>query len=1482
MQASVGRIRLAFPLDLAIENLLLTEAGDTVADARRARLHVALLPLLKSRADVEGLELYNVRIDTRSLVADTRIKGRIDALEAALHGVEWSREVVGIDIASLRGADLIVALSDTAAPEPPTAPSQWVIRATDARLSEVAAAITLPGDSMRLFAKIGDGTLRGGHFDTSQPYYAVRELSLRRSAIAVWLPDSAITALPVVGSDAKQLQAQWGRPSYGVDSLDVKIDTLSYNKSGVLRAALTHLNFREQSGLAVSGLRGSIYMDTTRLEVPVLDFRTPYSRLSARADLDWRALAAGKTQEMMFGLSGTIDHRDVWSIARMLEIPDFDKVYPPEPLQIQAKVAGNVDRLTIHTLQAELPGKLTVKANGTLQHIDNPQTLAGKLQVQAVSGHLDGILRKLAPQVASSFSIPAGTNLKGEISFNPQVYTANLALRSGGGSLAVRGKLAPLTERYTAVIQSRNFPLQRFLPKMGLSPFSGKAQVSGRSFDILSGRASLQAEADIRQFAYTTLDISGLRLKTDIKGRQMEMAFQAETPLIEAEGSLAGSLEQDITLQLRADVARLDLQRLGVTQDTLDLGTQLAADVHTNRNFTDYGVTASLRNNIIMTPERGTTTKDLDLAFASNDRQTTASASAGDLLLELMAAGNVERLTKQTTRFTTLLSSQLEAKELHQEELKAELPEAHFHLTAGTDNPIINILKLQGYSFNSLAIDLRTNTEEGVNGKMKAGLFRNQSLQLDTIALTIAQDTSGIQMRGNVRNYLKRNPNKFTVDMQASLLTHGASAAMKFTDQKGRTGLQLGVEAELQEDGYRLSLFPHEPIIAYRNFTINEDNYLFLGNNRDIKADIDLMADDGTGLQLKSEPIDSVNDITLSVNQLNLAELSNVLPYMPRLSGWLYGDIHVSDNHSTFTAAANIEARQFSYEDIPLGNIGSEIIYFPQEEEGTHQFSAIVSSEQQEVLNCEGTYREEQGGIFDGQADLQQFPLQMLNGFLAGTDVLLRGTADGSIHIGGNVTTPVLDGNIDLNAAHITSDVYGFDFLADERPLQLNASKLVFDQYQLNSAGSDPLILNGEVDMSDFSRIAMNLSMKADNFLLINSERKQQSMVYGKMYTNFLGNVKGTTSSLSVKGKLEVLDRTKMTYILKDSPLTVDERLSDLVKFVNFDEIEEELEEPTAPTASFDMTLGISISDAARFHCDLSGDGQSYADIEGGGDLTMRMTKNGDMRLTGRFTAVNGEMKYALPVIPLKTFKLVNGSYVEFTGDMLNPTLSIQAKERVKAVVTEDDQPRSVAFDVGVSLTKPLNNMGLEFTIEAPEDLTVQNQLAAMSVEQRSKAAVSMMATGMYITDENMTSGGLKANNALNAFLQSEIQNIAGSALKTIDINLGVESGTSSTGTATTDYSFQFSKRFLGDRMSVVVGGKVSTGSDASNTAESLINNIAVEYRLDKSATRYVKVFYDRDTRDPLEGQLTRTGAGVVLRRKSDRLGELFIFRSRK
>ena len=200
-----------------------------------------------------------------------------------------------------------------------------------------------------------------------------------------------------------------------------------------------------------------------------------------------------------------------------------------------------------------------------------------------------------------------------------------------------------------------------------------------------------------------------------------------------------------------------------------------------------------------------------------------------------------------------------------------------------------------------------------------------------------------------------------------------------------------------------------------------------------------------------------------------------------------------------------------------------------------------------------------------------------------------------------------------------------------------------------------------------------------------------------------------------------------------------------------------------------------------------------------------------------------------------------------------------------------------VSFDVGIALTDRLENLGLAFTLEAPEDASVQEQLSAMSVEERGKLAVTMLVTGMYMAEGNST-GGFNVNNALNSFLQNQISNIAG---QSVDISLGMESVDDAEGSKRTDYNFQFAKRFWNNRFRIVIGGTVSTGNTAKKD-ETFIDNVAVEYRLDDSGTRYVKVFHDKNYESVLEGEVIETGIGVVLRKKVSRLGELFIFKKKK
>ena len=541
-----------------------------------------------------------------------------------------------------------------------------------------------------------------------------------------------------------------------------------------------------------------------------------------------------------------------------------------------------------------------------------------------------------------------------------------------------------------------------------------------------------------------------------------------------------------------------------------------------------------------------------------------------------------------------------------------------------------------------------------------------------------------------------------------------------------------------------------------------------------------------------------------------------------------------------------------------------------------------MTLDEQEVLLVNGRYHEEKGkGKMEGEASFQKMPFAILNAFMPDGPFAMSGYAWGDFKLTGFTDNPILNGELKTESLHIDADSYNVNLQIPDHTITVKNSRIDLNRIEAYAAGKTPLVLDGNIDFSDLDRVLLDVNVRADNYQLINAPKRQGSLAYGKVFVNLGGRLWGTANDLRMRGKLDVLGSTDVSCVLTDTPLTVDDQLSDIVTFVDFNDTIA-TEAIDVKRQSIDMQMNVNIAETAQIHCFLSDMGNDYIDLQGGGEMTLTYDLQNDMQLWGRYTINKGVMRYSLMAIPLNDFQIAQGSYVEFQGKVTNPRLHINASERVRSTVTENSVPRNVTFDVGLAISRTLDDMGLEFTLEAPEDLTVQNQLSSMTAEELGRVAVTMLVTGMYVTDDAETNGGYNYANTLNAYLQSAINEIAGKALSTVDVNFGIQSGTSEAGTNTTDYSFSFAKRFWGNRISVIIGGKVSSGRDAVNNGQTIIDNIAIEYRLDKSGSRYVNLFYDNNYESLLEGQVTKMGGGIVLRKKADKLGELFIFKKSK
>ena len=294
---------------------------------------------------------------------------------------------------------------------------------------------------------------------------------------------------------------------------------------------------------------------------------------------------------------------------------------------------------------------------------------------------------------------------------------------------------------------------------------------------------------------------------------------------------------------------------------------------------------------------------------------------------------------------------------------------------------------------------------------------------------------------------------------------------------------------------------------------------------------------------------------------------------------------------------------------------------------------------------------------------------------------------------------------------------------------------------------------------------------------------------------------------------------------------------------------------------------------------DLSANGENRIDLQGGGNLTYTMNPLGDVSLSGKYVLSGGTVRYNPPVISQKIFKITPDGYVEWVGDIADPAFNITAVETVRANVSSNDQDaRPVNFNISINIRNTLNDLAVSFDLSAPEDLTLQNELNSLTAEQRATQAMNLLIYNTY-TGPGST-GKASSENPLNSFIQKELNQWAQNNLKGVDLSFGIDTYDDASAGAKgtrTDYSYRLSKSLFGDRVKAVIGGKVSSDADPDeNLKENLIDDISLEYRLTKRDNMFLKLFRHTGYESILEGEVTETGVGFVIRKKMLKITDLF------
>lgn len=936
-----------------------------------------------------------------------------------------------------------------------------------------------------------------------------------------------------------------------------------------------------------------------------------------------------------------------------------------------------------------------------------------------------------------------------------------------------------------------------------------------------------------------------------------------------------------IKAQLKGNVGQINLYDLGFTQQpfTASFAPDLMFTTDGREAIFLRGTMGQLKATI---DNKTYCPSDVFVDLLSQKDTLKAIVKGGDFTLNTAFSESYQQLLANARQLYKELKAQAHNKFIDQPALRQFLPTGHFTLKSGKTNFFSSLLAQQGYSFQTADIALTSSPIEGLNGSLYVERIQYDSLCIDTLRGSLYNEQENLHYNLTIAND-RTNTYPYIGRMQGAIYEHGLQSSISVDDLKGRSAIDLGFKATVINRGLNLSLTSSTATLGYKQFTVNDDNFVYVGRDRHVSANLQMKASDGAGLQLVSEDSDSTSlqNLTLSVHRFEVEQLLAILPFAPRISGELNGDYHIVQTSSDLTISTDMAISNMTYEQNPMGKMGLQLVYMPLEN-GTHKVAAYISKDDEDVGELSGTYNSAGAGHLEAEFAMKRFPLNYINGFVPDKIVGLQGVCEGMLTLNGALNKLDIDGELQLESAHLESIPYGVNMRFADDPVLINNSRVEFENFELFANNNSPLTMRGYLDFSNLDKMRMDIQMRAQNFQIINAKENPRSEVFGKVFVDFNGRMQGLLSKLDLRGRLDVLGNTDMTYILRDATLTTDNELNDLVQFAMLNDSTPDVVRRPDITG-FTMGLSVNIDEQAHILCALNSDKSNYIDLFGGGTLLMNYAPATGVELRGRYTLGNGVMKYSLPVIPLRTFNIQQGSYIEFQGNPMEPLLSIEATEEVRASVADvSGQSRFVDFQCGVRLSKRFPKPGIEFIIDAPEDQEIKNELNTRSAEERSKLAVTMLASGLYLDGTNTSGTNTVMSGALAGFLQSQVNAITGTALKSMGLSLSanMESTADANGALHTDYTFKFSKRLWDNRLRLVMGGRVSTGSQLSERNGAFFDNLSMEYRLNKKETKYLKVFYEREAYDWLEGQQGEFGVGFMWRRKLQHFKDIFKFKS--
>lgn len=546
--------------------------------------------------------------------------------------------------------------------------------------------------------------------------------------------------------------------------------------------------------------------------------------------------------------------------------------------------------------------------------------------------------------------------------------------------------------------------------------------------------------------------------------------------------------------------------------------------------------------------------------------------------------------------------------------------------------------------------------------------------------------------------------------------------------------------------------------------------------------------------------------------------------------------------------------------------------------------NADVSRGKLNTLNVRGDIFPSQDSKVDLSMKFDKFRLNFINPYLDNIFDNINGLASGTVSFSGTTKQPKLNGSLNLQKAALTVDYLKtrYNFTST---LGIANNNLVFDNIHLHDIYGNTASLNGLIRTDYFKNYNLNLSIKADNFLFLNTQAYDNDAFYGTAFATGLVRINGEPSSL----KIDVSARTEQGTDF-NIPLSGSEELSDydFIKYIDEDSlsVEKTLDNYDVNLTGMQLDFDLKVTPDARVKIIFDPTMGDIIEATGKGDMRIAINTLGDFKIIGEYIIERGDYLFTLKdVLISKKFKVEQGSSLRWSGDPLNADIDIDTYYRTKASLADLDNSfetvSSKTVDCQLSLTGKLMQPNVGYDINLPySEQEIKDRVASRisTEEEKGKQFLSLLILNRFFysgSGENQA-GSLEGGNiaGVNAseLLSNQLSNWLSQISNDFDIGVSYRPGTE---ISPQEVEVALSTQLLNDRLSINGSVDMKTNAEVAQ-ANTIVGDVDIDYKITKNGKIRARVFNRANEEDIMINNSKYTqGVGMFYTEEFDSFDEV-------